>query len=511
MYFTSKSNLFLNKLYFKHCWFFCRSFVLNGEVYFVGDFAFCKYKPAGKSNIRICRLMTLYHSNEAWHSNAREKAVVRWYTFARDLESKYNIMRIKFDLENEVIEDYRGIDVFISLENLIKKCRVVFATEEDPIDLIRKEQLNKDLYFSCRYKIIHDHIEPIFSPDSQWGEKEVFTTLAVHSSPIASITDLKSPLKRKSLSSNSDNGSTTKTPKLSSKMNLLNITSSEQKKSVRRNLNDSFADVLSPEYGTPTLNYSVVSPSSQSKDSMKIKLRLSQKRNPQVILENLKDEILEAYIKPNKETTNNDPSPTTLRRSSRDVQRKSYAELITPEKFNRDLHARNDITESRTRIKRNILHSPKQYTSETINSPTKMSSVGKRVTKTPKKYTDTTAPSTRRSILKTTTDCSTPTKRVTLSEDCVPETPKRRRSTVSTPKSVSKSTPGSRLKQIKEGVVTPSMEKRGLGVQKGDTPLGKARSQLHVSHVPEALPCREKEFSDVLGFLEAKLEDGCGG
>ncbi|KAJ8955846.1 hypothetical protein NQ318_005391 [Aromia moschata] len=38
-----------------------------------------------------------------------------------------------------------------------------------------------------------------------------------------------------------------------------------------------------------------------------------------------------------------------------------------------------------------------------------------------------------------------------------------------------------------------------------------ARTQLHVSFVPSALPCREKEYCDVFSFLEGKLLDGCGG
>lgn len=39
----------------------------------------------------------------------------------------------------------------------------------------------------------------------------------------------------------------------------------------------------------------------------------------------------------------------------------------------------------------------------------------------------------------------------------------------------------------------------------------KARTQLHVSYLPISLPCREKEYSDIYGFLKGKLEDGCGG
>nr|XP_023019413.1 origin recognition complex subunit 1 [Leptinotarsa decemlineata] len=90
------------------------------------------------------------------------------------------------------------------------------------------------------------------------------------------------------------------------------------------------------------------------------------------------------------------------------------------------------------------------------------------------------------------------------SKGVVPQTPKTPR--LQTPK-----TPGSRLKLIREGVVTPSMHVRSEKVVGDSTPLMKARSQLHVSYVPESLPCREKEYCDVYNFIEGKLLDRCGG
>lgn len=467
----------------------------------MGDFALCKYK----SDSRICRLMTLFHSNQPWHANDREKAVVRWYTWARDLESKHNPQRIKFDLQNEVVEDYRGVDVIISLENIVRKCRVVFATEEDAIDLIRREKLNTDLYFSCRYKICFDVIEPIFSSDAEWDKNEVFRTLTTHNSCINNTSNLKSPLKRKI--SNEENKSASKSPRLAATMDLLSITTPDQKRSVRRNLNNSFTEILSSEHETSPLNYSIVSPNSPSKNTVKIKLRVSQKQNPQVILEPLKDDTVEKYLNSKTKTTNDISSPSKLRRSSRSIQRKSYAELISPEKFiPNEFNAETTYTQTPSiRAKRNISPSPEKHKTET----TRMSSVGKRTISTPVRYlSNVTTP--RKSILKSTVDCTTPSKRVTISDENFAETPKKS-IVVSSPRSVMKSTPSKRLKQIKEGIVTPSIQKREQSVNKVDTPLIQARSQLHVSHIPEALPCREKEYSDIFGFLEGKLEDGCGG
>jgi hypothetical protein len=35
--------------------------------------------------------------------------------------------------------------------------------------------------------------------------------------------------------------------------------------------------------------------------------------------------------------------------------------------------------------------------------------------------------------------------------------------------------------------------------------------RLHVSAVPEALPCREEQFYDIYNFVESKVLDGTGG
>ncbi|CAL1531149.1 unnamed protein product, partial [Lymnaea stagnalis] len=41
--------------------------------------------------------------------------------------------------------------------------------------------------------------------------------------------------------------------------------------------------------------------------------------------------------------------------------------------------------------------------------------------------------------------------------------------------------------------------------------LEEARARLHVSAVPDSLPCREKEFSDIFNYIESKIQDGTGG
>ncbi|XP_045114139.1 origin recognition complex subunit 1-like isoform X2 [Portunus trituberculatus] len=57
----------------------------------------------------------------------------------------------------------------------------------------------------------------------------------------------------------------------------------------------------------------------------------------------------------------------------------------------------------------------------------------------------------------------------------------------------------------------PKMPSRTNPVMQPGTPLELARARLHVSAVPDSLPCRENEFQDVYSFVEGKLFDGTGG
>ncbi|XP_035826423.1 serine/arginine repetitive matrix protein 2 isoform X2 [Aplysia californica] len=58
---------------------------------------------------------------------------------------------------------------------------------------------------------------------------------------------------------------------------------------------------------------------------------------------------------------------------------------------------------------------------------------------------------------------------------------------------------------------TPQIPSRSGPKATPGNDLEEARARLHVSAVPDSLPCREKEFSDIFGFVESKILDGTGG
>ncbi|XP_071117576.1 origin recognition complex subunit 1-like [Haliotis cracherodii] len=59
--------------------------------------------------------------------------------------------------------------------------------------------------------------------------------------------------------------------------------------------------------------------------------------------------------------------------------------------------------------------------------------------------------------------------------------------------------------------VTPSIPSRRKTFMSPTSALEEARARLHVSAVPDSLPCRDNEFSDIYTFVESKLMDGTGG
>ncbi|XP_036611341.1 origin recognition complex subunit 1 [Trichosurus vulpecula] len=58
---------------------------------------------------------------------------------------------------------------------------------------------------------------------------------------------------------------------------------------------------------------------------------------------------------------------------------------------------------------------------------------------------------------------------------------------------------------------TPQIRRRRQAAQKPTNTLEEARMRLHISFVPESLPCREQEFQDIYSFVESKLLDRTGG
>uniref|UniRef100_A0A8C3K605 Origin recognition complex subunit 1 n=1 Tax=Calidris pygmaea TaxID=425635 RepID=A0A8C3K605_9CHAR len=104
---------------------------------------------------------------------------------------------------------------------------------------------------------------------------------------------------------------------------------------------------------------------------------------------------------------------------------------------------------------------------------------------------------------------------------CTPEKKTKSSRILSTPKSSRKSSVHTPAKILKKKSLpetpktprnaTPEIPRRNHAAQKPASILEEARLRLHVSAIPESLPCREEEFQDIYNFVESKLIDGTGG
>nr|XP_012417809.1 PREDICTED: origin recognition complex subunit 1 [Odobenus rosmarus divergens] len=81
------------------------------------------------------------------------------------------------------------------------------------------------------------------------------------------------------------------------------------------------------------------------------------------------------------------------------------------------------------------------------------------------------------------------------------------KSSLQTPSKTPKKTP----KPSTPRHATPQIPSRNLAAQEPASMLEEARLRLHVSAVPESLPCREQEFQNIYNFVESKLFDRTGG
>ncbi|CDS13846.1 hypothetical protein LRAMOSA06020 [Lichtheimia ramosa] len=65
------------------------------------------------------------------------------------------------------------------------------------------------------------------------------------------------------------------------------------------------------------------------------------------------------------------------------------------------------------------------------------------------------------------------------------------------------------IKRLNTTAITP-LQRRAQDRSTASTSYEIARERLHVSAVPDSLPCREDEFADIMGFVEGAVESGTG-
>lgn len=433
------------------------------------------------------------------------RAIVQWYSRPAALPRNIiNDENYVFDFDKEIIEDSR-FSPDISIETIFGLCRVMIINPTSIASDVVQKATTKLPLFVARYRLVQTpgvkrmHLRPIIVEESSprkrksvsnhnhttagknaqiqldteeieaaqmvlADKKWIVKTVGDHSSrkTIAQITD---SLNQVGLS-DEENVSPTK-------ISRLNRTR-RKSGTVRRNLNASLQCESPSSSDAEILNYSIVKDETIQTPEIKIKLRLSEQQK----------------------TTNGDKR----------VMRK------------RSTHEEDEVTVTPLSISKSLKsNTPKHDVSDSpITRPR------------------------RKSILKTpiskANDPSTPKRSIQLSNiveeyyesskivsEIVTDTPKRS-SSVSrhpkTPRSVcerrdvrtSNADSAGKRKHTPNKLVRPFLQDRVIPVEiSPDNQLALARERLHVSTVPQTLPCRDQEYEGIYNFIEGKIIDNCGG
>lgn len=456
------------------------------------------------------------------------RAIVQWYSRPSAIPDKIiHNENYKLDFNHEIIEDYR-FTADINIETIFGHCKVaVVDTDVNISELVAKNTSTLPL-FIARFKLCHIP-----------GVKKLQLLALKQSAPGTT------PLKRKSiLDKTNSRGQTTllenqRAPKLkltrsksiefvdctddsdirqaqkvlnreewkvkviddayksSYKKNLLKVTeglgeveisdeenispskiarmNNARRKSgnFRRNLNASLY-CESATSDEDLANYSIIKDESKNTPDMKITLRLS---------ERLQSEA-------------NSSSRRASRKRSTYEDNTPFQNEISPIKTRKSMIVDEEVlyTPTGRPRRKSILKTPSTKISESVGTPKRI-----QLSNIVEEFDDGRHVSRKIKL--------TPKKAELVIEEA--KTPRSRSA-----KSVSQSTPSSatKMKLIRSGAIKPSLHKREAPIQTSiDTQFAMARERLHVSAVPSLLPCREKEYSEILNFVEGKIIDGCGG
>ncbi|KAH8253669.1 hypothetical protein KR032_006424 [Drosophila birchii] len=536
----------------------------------VGDYILVSNADAAEPDtVNGCDVARILHMYELREVTDREpcRAIVQWYSRPQAIPHvHFDDDSVSIDFGLEVVEEHRPYDNDVALGAIYRKCIVLEGTSRHSAAEIFKSKSLKLKTTACpmfvsrykfvkvkrRYRLIplEIHLE---DPDAKSHSRSERKSLAAlhetkrsasarkdaaakeeatlqkrRRSSMAAATALEfvdvsyfncenkvSPIKivggrsvvrlsekKKSSAQEEINANYLPASPLTEK-NAKVETPKSRASAARRNLNLSLDRGADSTADSDCLNYSIVQqtpdPKTPSND-MKIKLRLSERRrsvrlasmdhDPLEIVDEAKETSSsrkrlgvtngDIYHTPTKKTkellVGTDLTPSTRRKSIL----KSATSRLAEGTPRRSIHLSN-IVEQRVFKDDDIITTPKR-------GRPKKSIENDDEDYTPKKSVQKTPTRTRR------VSTTTPSKGTTT--------------TAAAPM-----TPSQKLKKIRAGELSPSMQQRTDRPVKDSSKsqLQLAREQLHVSVVPKSLPCREREFENIYAFLEGKIQDQCGG
>ncbi|XP_034108753.1 origin recognition complex subunit 1 [Drosophila albomicans] len=559
---SHEPNTFVKSLEHRNVYFY-KKCVYGPLTLSIGDYILVANADAAEPDtVDGCDIAKILHLYELREMSSKEscRAIVQWYSRPQAIPHKYfddDDLAIDFDIE--VIEEHRPYDNDVALGSIFRKCLVFEGSCQFSAEQLMKQQLQRSKaaipncpMFVTRYKFVKEkkssyrliplEIQLDEQQDDKRRKSQTSTTKEVGSarksigrrrvsiaaanvppefvdvnhfnncenkvSPIKIVggSVVRLSEKKKTLSTSKTAAEINANYLMASPLTEKNpkvVTPKSRASAARRNLNLSLDKGADTTADSDCLNYSIVQqtpdPKTPSND-MKIKLRVSERRKStrlaSVDSRDPLELVLEAnshtpikqgrkrlgasngdiYHTPTKktkeplETLGNELTPSTRRKSIL----KSATTRLADGTPRRSIQLSN-IVEQRIFDNNEIISTPKRSRSKLADD----------ADYTPKKSTHKSPGRPRRM---STTGTSTKQK-----EDAP-------------------MTPSQKMKKIRAGELSPSMEQRHQQLDVGHkSQLQLAREQLHVSVVPKSLPCREKEFDNIYSFLEGKIQDQCGG
>ncbi|XP_064542703.1 origin recognition complex subunit 1 [Drosophila montana] len=538
----------------------------------VGDYILVANADAAEPDtVEGCDIAKILYLYELREMTAKEscRAIVQWYSRPQAIPHKYfDVDGLVLDFDIEIIEEHRLYDNDVALGSIFRKCLVLEGTSQQTAEQIIKKHKapNNCPMFVSRYKFLKVRNAYRLIPleiqldgtdsarkrrstrdaSSSSARKSIsrrrVSTAADSAAPVEFVDvnyfnceNKVSPIKivggrsvvrlsekKKTLSGAASADGvvseinanylmasplTEKNPKV--------VTPKSRASAARRNLNLSLDKGADSTADSDCLNYSIVQQTPDPKtpaNDMKIKLRISERRKS-VRLESLDDNILADPLEVAADNISDTPSSKQRRKrlgvSSGDIYH-------TPTKKSKELleSAGTELTPS-TRRKSILKSATTRLAEGTPRRSIQLSNIVEQ-----RIFKDNDIISTpKRSRPKLTDEAADADYMPKMSSQKTPTRP-RRMSTTGTAKQPSATklkesaplTPSQKLKKIRAGELSPSLEQRHQLVdERHKSQLQLAREQLHVSVVPKSLPCREKEFDNIYSFLEGKIQDQCGG
>lgn len=201
---------------------------------------------------------------------------------------------------------------------------MIFAQEKENSDIIKKSNLDPSIYFFCRYTLKAEGLFAILSiPPTILSENHLKSPLMKSYSIKKQKYKLGSENINICLSDAKNKAASPNDLHKAIKSSVADTFCSPiQRNSVKRNLNESFG-ICPEEANDSILNYSIVA-DEDVKNPLFLKLRISESNKSFASINKLNDGN---YPKENDEK---EPEITSVRKSTRMIQRKSYADYISP-------------------------------------------------------------------------------------------------------------------------------------------------------------------------------------